>query len=88
MDIEYDPAKDAINQAKHGLPLAFGAFVLRDVIADVPDPHDYSGEMRRVSFGLVSGRLFVCVYTLRGETRRIISARKANSREQRQWLRP
>jgi uncharacterized DUF497 family protein len=28
MDIEFDPAKDAVNRAKHGFPLAFGVRIL------------------------------------------------------------
>jgi uncharacterized protein len=42
------------------------------------------GEERFRLYGLVEGRLFVIVYTWRGEAARIISARKANGRERRQ----
>lgn len=41
---------------------------------------DY-GERRQVAYGLIRDRLFVCVFTDRGEIRRVISLRKANSRE-------
>ncbi len=44
------------------------------------DRFDY-GEVRQVAFGRIGGRLFVCVFVDRGSTRRIISLRKANSRE-------
>lgn len=43
---------------------------------------DY-GERRIVLLGPLEGRLFHVTYTMRGENRRIISARKANIREQR-----
>ncbi|WP_242848361.1 BrnT family toxin [Sulfobacillus thermosulfidooxidans] len=43
--------------------------------------HDY-GEERRVTIGLIAGRICVCAYTLRGSHYRIISLRKANAREQ------
>ena len=46
----------------------------------VDDRFDY-GETRQVAFGPIRGRLFVCVFVERGATRRIISLRKANSRE-------
>ena len=46
------------------------------------DRHDY-GEGRHVLFGRLAGRLFVVVFTDRGDRRRIISARKANARERR-----
>jgi len=45
---------------------------------------DY-GETRIICFGELNGRLYVVVYTWRGSDRRIISARKANAREQRAY---
>jgi uncharacterized protein len=45
---------------------------------------DY-GETRTICFGELDGRLYVIAYTWRGESRRIISARKANVREQRAY---
>lgn len=86
MDIEYDPAKDAMNREKHGVPLALGRLVLINRIGEELDERDYDGEIRRIAYGLIAGRLFVCVYTLRGDAHRIISVRKANRREQRRWL--
>jgi uncharacterized DUF497 family protein len=41
---------------------------------------DY-GEPRVIAYGLIRGRINVCVYTLRGDIYRIISLRKANRRE-------
>jgi uncharacterized DUF497 family protein len=43
---------------------------------------DY-GELRKSAHGLIDGRLFVVVYTERGDLTRIISLRKANEREKR-----
>ncbi|MGC2787336.1 MAG: BrnT family toxin [Roseiarcus sp.] len=45
---------------------------------------DY-GETRQIAFGFINNRLFVCVYTDRGDERRVISLRKANSREVRRY---
>src|SRR3546814_12641774 len=55
--------------------------VLENIAGDVRDRRDYE-KVRRIAYGLVNGRLLVCVYTVRGTTYRIISVRKANSREQ------
>lgn len=89
MDIEFDAAKDRSNRAKHGVPLAIGRIILENRIGDEADPRRYESalgpEQRRVAYGLVAERLFVAVYTLRGETYRLISVRKANTREQRKW---
>lgn len=86
MDIEFDAAKDEANIAKHGVSLALGAAVLMGLVGEVVDDRFAYGETRMNAFGLVRGRLFVCTYTLRGETHRIISVRKANTREQALWL--
>jgi uncharacterized protein len=45
---------------------------------------DY-GESRRLTLGNIEGRLYAVSYTLRGEAIRLISARKANDREQRKY---
>lgn len=87
MDIEYDPEKDAANLAKHGVSLALGAIVLENCIGDVMDDRRDYGEPRINAFGVVEGRLFVCTYTMRSETHRLISVRKASRQEQRTWLR-
>ena len=88
MEIEFDPDKDVANNSKHGVSLAFAA----DVMAD---PHrveildlrfDY-GEERWAVFGMAEGRVWICIYTLRGETCRVISVRKANDRETKQYIR-
>lgn len=46
----------------------------------VDQRRDY-GEARVIAIGEAEASLIVVVYTLRGENRRIISARKVNSRE-------
>jgi len=85
VDFEFDSAKDSINRGKHGVPLALGRMVIENTVGDVLDPRPY-GEVRRIAFGLVEGRLFVAVYTMRRGVCRLISVRKANSRERRRWL--
>ncbi len=85
MDIEFDPSKDDINRQKHGVPLALGAEVLMNRVGQIDDDRRDYGESRFNAFGLVNGRLFVCTYTMRGQTYRIISVRKASRQEQRIW---
>ena len=87
MDVEYDRGKDATNVAKHGVPLALGAVVLDNRIGEIIDDRRDYGEIRINAFGLVANRLFVCTYTMRGTTYRLISVRKASRQEQRTWLR-
>jgi uncharacterized DUF497 family protein len=85
--IEFDEDKDRINRAKHRLPLAAGLLVLESSVHSAIDDRFEYGEARYIDYGVVKGRLLVCVYTMRGEVRRIISVRRANRREQRRWLR-
>lgn len=86
MDVEFDPGKDAANIAKHGVSLRAGRAVLENMVGEERDPRPYGGEVRMRAFGLIQGRLFCCVYTMRGAVRRIISVRVASRREVREWL--
>ncbi|MBU3693758.1 MAG: BrnT family toxin [Rhodocyclaceae bacterium] len=83
MDIEFDPAKRMANIARHGVDFVIAANVLLDPDAlDLPDRRFDYGEERRVCIGEASGRAYVLVYTRREGVVRVISARKANEREQ------
>ncbi len=80
--IEFDPNKDFANQAKHKVSLAFGAKILADINRlDILDTRFGYDEDRFVSYGMVDGRIWVCVFTSRDDVDRIISVRKANGRE-------
>jgi hypothetical protein len=81
----FDPAKDAINQAKHGVPLALAEVLFAGPHVSMPDDRFDYGEVRQVAFGFIRDRLFVCVYVDRGMERRVISLRKANKREVRRY---
>lgn len=83
--VEWDSRKAAANLKKHGVDFADAVTVLYDELArtlsgDEPD------EQRFVTLGMDAlGRVLVVVYTWRGERLRLISARKATSREQREY---
>ncbi len=81
MDFEFDPWKDEANRAKHGVSLALAEVLFGSPHLTVEDDRFDYGEVRRIAFGHIRERLFVCVFVDRGSTRRIISLRKANSRE-------
>lgn len=87
MEIEFDPAKDVKNRRERGLPFTAALMVLANLVGEVEDARRNYGERRIKAFGMLGGRLHVCVYTVRvGEVRRIISLRRANRREVRRWL--
>ncbi|MEE4199104.1 BrnT family toxin [Erythrobacter sp.] len=86
MKVEYDPAKDATNRAKHGVSLAFGERVFDDVFRLVIDAsRQTDGENRLKAIGVIDGKVWTAVYTLRGSTVRLISVRRSNGGEQRQY---
>jgi len=79
--IEFDPTKDARNARMRGISLARAETLLQGFVVDrVDDRRDY-GETRVIAIGEIDGREFVCVYTLRGETYRVISLRPAKRKE-------
>jgi hypothetical protein len=83
---EWDPAKERSNFRKHKVHFADAVAVLEDerslIIRD-PGPSD---EERMIALGMGTlGRVLVVVYVWRGETLRLISARKASRREMRQY---
>ena len=86
MRFEFDPAKDEANRFKHGLRLAFAKRVFDDPDHIVLASHrPIDGEDRLKVLGLVDGRLHVAVFVWRGETIRLISVRRRNPGEQRDY---
>ena len=61
-----------------------GAVYEADHITFADIRFDY-GEQRFVTIGFLDGRMVILAWTLRGETRRIISMRKANEREKKKY---
>jgi uncharacterized DUF497 family protein len=86
LEFEWDIRKAALNVAKHGVPFEYAARVFLDIyrLDRVDERREYSEE-RRVTLGRIEGRLYAVAYTPRGQIIRLISARKANEREQRQY---
>ena len=80
--LDYDPAKDAANIAKHGLSLAdFVGFDAQPVVL-VDDRLDY-GEVRYRTFGWIAGKGFCIVFVVRQGAWRLISFRRAHEKEMR-----
>jgi hypothetical protein len=78
---EWDDNKRRLNIAKHGIDFADAAEVFGD-----PKQYTYrstarSSETRFVSVGTAAGSLIAVVFTWRGRTVRIISARAARRSE-------
>jgi len=85
MAFEWDEEKRQANLVKHGVDfLDMTALFDGPTLEDIDDRYNY-GETRINCAGEIQGRVFVVTITWRGRIRRIISARKANAREQRKY---
>jgi len=81
MDFEWDRAKSAKNDAERGLPFDLAVLLFDTPVLQRVDDRRQYGETRSRAIGVVGSVILHCVYTDRGETRRIISLRYANRRE-------
>lgn len=87
MEFEWDEAKAAANLRKHGVrfSVAIRALLDPDHVETYDGREDY-GEDRWAAIGYVDPALLYVVYTIRhGDTYRLISARKANEQERKQY---
>ena len=85
MLILYDPVKDQLNQDKHGLSLAqAGLLDWATALIRADTRFDYS-EARYQALGLLDMRVHLAAFTIRDDALRIISLRRANSREERRF---
>ena len=86
MFVEWDPVKARSNARKHGVQFADAVAVLEDERALTMRDPSAQDEERWLTVGLdVLGRVLLVVYAWRGESVRVISARKATPRERRQY---
>ena len=85
LEFEWDPGKAEANRRRHGIEF-LDAVIVFDDDRGITLPDESPSEERYVTFGMDAQRrvLAVC-YAIRGNTIRIISARKATSRERAQY---
>ena len=76
---DFDPAKEAVNLAKHGISLA--RWVDLSVLAIIRDERFDYGEPRFRAYGHIDGTAYCLVFTVRGERYRPISLRRAHAKE-------
>jgi uncharacterized DUF497 family protein len=86
MRIEFDPAKDETNQAKHGVSLALAIELDWDAALVWIDGRFEYGETRMVALAPETNILYYVAFVDRGAVRRIISLRRANRREVKHYV--
>ncbi|NRF72171.1 BrnT family toxin [Aquincola sp. S2] len=86
MRIEFDPAKDKVNQANHGLSLALAVkLAWTEALVWVDDRYEYD-EVRMIGLVPEGDRLYYVAFVDRGEARRVISLRFAERREVKHYV--
>jgi uncharacterized DUF497 family protein len=86
MRVVWDPRKAKANHRKHRVRFSDAEGVLFDPLALAREDETSEGESRFVVIGADhAGKITVVVYTQRGATLRLISARRATRREARQY---
>ncbi|MCR4755113.1 MAG: BrnT family toxin [Lachnospiraceae bacterium] len=81
MIVSWDSKKNAINKRKHGIDFDYAKLVFADPHrVELYDVEHSESEDRYIVIGMIAN-LVVVVYTMRKDTYRIISARKATKAE-------
>jgi len=84
--IAFDPAKDKLNRANHGLSLSLARKLVWDeALVWVDDRFEY-GELHMVGLVPEGNRLYYVAFVDRGEVRRVISLRFAERREVKHYV--
>lgn len=86
MAIEFDPAKDETNIAKHGVSLSRAAEL--EILAVIEDDRNSYGEVRYRAWGLIDGKAHCLAFTDRAGTIRAISLRRAHKKEMDRYVPP
>jgi uncharacterized protein len=86
MTFEWDPAKNRANIRKHGFDFADAEEMFRGLLLARPDVAEDYGEQRWNGIGMIRGRVAFVAFTERPpDTIRVISLRKANHEERKQY---
>ena len=86
MNFEWDEAKRRENLAKHRVEFADAVTAFEDDNTITLPDEESDAEDRFVTMAMDAlGRILVIVYTWRGDTIRLISARKATPRERKNY---
>ncbi|MGO9742118.1 MAG: BrnT family toxin [Roseiarcus sp.] len=85
MQLAWDRAKSTTNLRLRGFGFDYAALIFSGATIETPDNRRAYGEIRIRAIGGADADVLVVVYTDRDDIRWIVSARKANRKERRQW---
>jgi hypothetical protein len=81
MFFEWDALKSARNARERRLPFEIAMALFDHPTLEIPGRRRDYGENRVKAIGMVRDTILTCVFTDRGDNRRIISLRAANGKE-------
>jgi uncharacterized DUF497 family protein len=81
MVFEWDERRRTANLTKHGIDFERAKLIFDGPTLEGPDDRQKYGEQRIGAYGVAEGEVLFIVYTWRGSSRRLISARKAGTDE-------
>jgi uncharacterized DUF497 family protein len=81
MDFEWDEAKSERNHARRELRFELAIELFEGRVVTRADNRKAYGEARFRAVGVTGDLVVVCIYTDRGDARRIISLRRASRKE-------
>jgi uncharacterized DUF497 family protein len=82
-EIEFDPAKDRRNLAKHGISLDRAKDL--EIVKYLPDER-FTREPRFRAWGFIGGKAYCLAYTHRDDRLRAISLRRASKKEMERYV--
>jgi hypothetical protein len=86
IEFEWDEVKADSNLAKHGISFDDAIAVFADpAIVMVTTFREEDGEDRFKAIGRIGDLVFTVVYTERNDVKRLISARRANAKEEKRY---
>ena len=86
MRIDFDPAKDKINESNHGLPLSFARKLIWDEALVWVDARFEYDELRMIGLVPEGNRLYYVAFVDRPSVRWVISLRHAERREVKHYV--
>jgi len=86
MKFEWDEQKNRANIRKHGLDFADAEIMFRGLLLVTADTREDYGEQRWIGIGAIGERIIAVIFAERdAETIRIISLRKADHEERKEY---
>ena len=81
MEFEFDPNKSVSNKVKHGIDFEEAQLLWENTIVMIPVANNH-GEERQAVFGLINGKHWTAIITMRENATRIISVRRSRKKEE------